>query len=146
MSTWTFGTYTRTLADTYFSTNTENEAWTSYSTTQRDNAVTEAETIIWSILTEGKSSSINWYPLSLTIRHPDDIKSTDRIREDKAIYHQALWLLLNTGSNPNAEKTGPKWEMSNELDDDAAEHPQYFLGPMVHFYLGVRQVNPRISR
>lgn len=148
MATFSFGDYTKANADIYFSATNhpESTSWLQYSDAQRTQAVAEAERQIWAALNTGTiASSLDW-PIYNGLRAPSDINSTDRVREDYAIFEHALYISQIGGSNPNAENSGPKWQEQNELEDEAEEHPTYFIAPKALFWLKVATVNPTFSR
>jgi len=90
---------TRPLADTYFETRLENEVWSGFVTGDRDKATQSAIDDVsvaygGNILEATVSTSNNYYP-------------------DRAVYHQALYLLVNSPHTANGELTGIKWAGAN---------------------------------
>ncbi len=86
---------TRPLADTYFETRLENEVWTGFDTGLRDKAIVSAKDIITralgsDITDETVDADTSYYP-------------------DRAVYHQALYLLINGDYTSNGELSAPKW-------------------------------------
>ena len=86
---------TRALADTYFSTRLDNEVWDGFSIGDRDKAIQSGLDDVsvaygGDITSATVSTSNNYYP-------------------DRAVYHQALFLLVNSDHTANGELTGPKW-------------------------------------
>ena len=139
MATWTFGSYTLALANTYFETHTEEHLWLSFSENFRSKAVSMAERQIWAYLG-------GWVDLT----HPDDIQSKYRIRQDFAIYEQALYILQNSGAVPNGEETTPKWMANNaELEAEKYQEQNYYpvrISPVSKFWLAKNIRNPVIGR
>ena len=97
---------TRTLADTYFSTRLENEIWTGFNIGIRDKAIVSAKDIITralgaTVTSETTDTSADYYP-------------------DRAVYHQALYMLTTSDFTANGELTGPMWtgaSLSGEAKD-----------------------------
>jgi len=86
---------TKDLADTYFSTRLENELWTSFSAGLRTKAIASATDIITralgdTVTSETTDSDSSYYP-------------------DRAVYHQALFMLTQSTYVSNGEFTAPKW-------------------------------------
>jgi len=86
---------TRALADTYFSSRLENDVWKAFPTGLRDKAIVSAKDVITRALgdevtDETSDSNSNYYP-------------------DRAVYHQALFMLINSDHTANGEFTAPKW-------------------------------------
>jgi hypothetical protein len=139
MPEWTFTTYTHLMANAYFSTTTKKHLWESFSEEMRINAVAEAERDVWAYLG-------GWCPL----QHPDDILTDQRVRQDYAIYEQALYLCQISGAIPNGEETTPKW-MANNPDSDAESNFDEEVYPIkicqrAKFWLNKLSYNPRIGR
>lgn len=143
MSTqWEFGDYTSVLADTYFDNHPENHLWTSFSADLRSKSVAEAERMVWAFL-GGYNDLV----------HPDDYASATtkpRVRQDWAIYEQALFQLEKSGAIPNGEETTPKWIANNE-DHEAEAFATDDAFPVVisekaKFWLGINIYNPIICR
>lgn len=88
-------TITRALADTYFSTRIENNAWTQFKAGDRDKAIQSALDVVNraygnSITNTTVDADSNYYP-------------------DRAVYHQALYILQNSDYTQNGEYSAPKW-------------------------------------
>jgi len=88
-------TITRALADTYFETRLENELWTGFSAGLRDKAVVSAKDVISRALgddvtDETTEEDAQYYP-------------------DRAVYHQALYMLSASNHTANGQLSGPKW-------------------------------------
>jgi len=86
---------TRTLADTYFSTRIDDERWKAFKTGMRDKAIVSAKDVLGRSLGsqmtgETSDSASSYYP-------------------DRAVYHQALYMLQNSDAVVNGEQTGSKW-------------------------------------
>ena len=86
---------TRDLADTYFATRLENELWTGFSVGLRDKAIVSAKDVITralgsTVTDETSDSDSDYYP-------------------DRAVYHQALYMLSTSNHTANGELSGPKW-------------------------------------
>jgi len=80
---------TRALADTYFSSRLENDVWKAFPTGLRDKAIVSAKDVITRALgdevtDETSDSNSNYYP-------------------DRAVYHQALFMLINSDHTANGE-------------------------------------------
>jgi hypothetical protein len=86
---------TRALADTYFSTRLEKDVWDAFSIGLRDKSIVSAKDIITralgnTVTEETTDTDTNYYP-------------------DRAVYHQALFMLINSDHTANGEFTAPKW-------------------------------------
>jgi len=86
---------TKDLADVYFATRLENDLWSSYPTGIRTKAIQSASDVITRALSsavtdETTDSESNYYP-------------------DRAVYHQALFMLTESTYTSNGEFTAPKW-------------------------------------
>ena len=82
-------------ADSYFSTRLENSMWSDFDNKQREQAIVSATELITQRLSstlsdETVDDSIQYYP-------------------DRAVYWQALYLLVTSEHTANGTKTGPKW-------------------------------------
>ena len=88
-------TITRALADTYFETRLENELWTGFKVGLRDKAIVSAKDVI-------------------SRAYGDDITDAtvyedEEYYPDRAVYHQALYMLSQSNHTANGQMTGPKW-------------------------------------
>ena len=88
-------TITRALADTYFSTRLENGVWTGFNDQDRDKAIVSAIDVV----SRTNGSSIE----------SETVDSTDYYYPDRAVYHQALYMLMNSDMLPNGTNSAPKW-------------------------------------
>jgi hypothetical protein len=96
-------TITRTTADTYFSTRLDKDVWNNFDAGLRDRAIVSAKDVISrslgsDVTDETTSDSSEYYP-------------------DRAVYHQALYMLVSSDHTANGEFTGPKWPGSTKGGD-----------------------------
>jgi len=94
---------TRALADTYFETRLENEVWTGFDVGLRDKAIVSAKDVLTralssAITSETVDADINYYP-------------------DRAVYHQAIFMLVNSDHTANGQLTAPKWPGATKAND-----------------------------
>ena len=88
-------TITRALADTYFSTRLEDDVWTGFDVGNRDKAIQSAKDVI----TRALGSTVT----------DETTDTTSDYYPDRAVYHQALYMLINSDFTANGELGAPKW-------------------------------------
>ncbi len=101
---------TADLANDYFETHIEAQLWGSYDDDQRVNAIEFAKNRLQEELSVPKYTDTASSPVTQSrVLDEDTTTASDWPREDLAVYEQALHSLLYSMSNPNGQRSGPKW-------------------------------------
>jgi len=88
-------TVTKAAADSYFSERIEDNLWTQFDDDDRTKAVQSAKDAINRALGDTVTS--------------ETVDTTSQYYPDRAVYHQALYILMNSDAVKNGASTAPKW-------------------------------------
>jgi len=93
-------TINRTLADEYFAARIDADVWAGFPAGVRDRAIQSAK----DVLSRALGNDIE----------DETVSDSDEYQPDRAVYHQALYILLTSDHTANGQLTGVKWPGSNK--------------------------------
>ena len=103
-------TITRDLADTYFKDRLDKKVWEGFDEQDRDRGIQSALDVM---------TRLNGYDITTAT-----VCTSDSYYPNRAVYHQALHMLMHGNQIANAESSAPKWAGVSQTGDAQVEVPK----------------------